>query len=136
VLDLPEVDRAAVDEVEQAAGRRDQHVRAAGLLGLVVDADAAVDGGDGELARLHHGRQLVDDLRRELTRRRKHERGGPGAAGIDDVGERHAEGERLARAGRRLDKYVRPVEHVGDDNRLDRERHLYAAPLECARNGR
>ena len=45
-LDLVERDGAAVDQVEQAAGRGDEHVRARRLLGLVVDADAAVDGGD------------------------------------------------------------------------------------------
>ena len=45
-LDRVERDGAALDQVEQPARRGDEHVRAPGLLGLGVDADAAVDGGD------------------------------------------------------------------------------------------
>ena len=126
-LDLVECDGAALDQVEQPAGRRDEHVRAARLLGLVVDPDAAVDGGDLEPAGVHDAGQLVDDLRGELTRRGEHQGGGPGALGVDQVGHRNAEGERLAGAGRRLDEHVVPFEHVGHDHRLDRERRLDAA---------
>jgi hypothetical protein len=84
---------------------------------------------------VHDAGELVDDLRRELARRRQDERGGPGAAGIDDVGHRDAESERLARPGRRLDEHVVAVEHVRHDHRLDRERRLDAALGQCAGHG-
>jgi hypothetical protein len=126
-LDRAEVDRAAVDQVHEAARGGDQHVRARGLLGLVVDADAAVHGGDLERAGVHHAGELVDDLRRELAGRREDQRGRPGAVGVEAVGHRHAEGERLARAGRRLDEDVLAVEDVRDDHGLDGERRLDAA---------
>ena len=106
-----------------------------GLLGLVVDADAAVDGGDLQPAGVHDAGQLVDDLRGQLARRREHEGRRPGAVGVDDVGHRHAEGERLARAGGRLDEHVVAVEHVGDDHRLDGERRLDAALGQRAGHG-
>ena len=126
-VDLVEPHGAALDQVDQAAGRGDEHVRAPGLLGLVVDPDAAVDGGDLERAGVHHAGELVDDLRGELARRGEDQRLRPGAVGVEPVGHRHAEGERLARSGRRLDEDVVAVEDVGDDHRLDGERRLYAA---------
>ena len=116
-------------------GRRDEHVRAPGLLGLVVDADAAVDGGDARPRACMTPAELVDDLRGELARRGEDEGGRPGAVRVDEVGQRHAEGERLARAGGGLDEHVVAVEHVGDDERLDRERRVEAALGERAGDG-
>ncbi len=134
-LDRVERDGAALDQVEQPARRGDEHVRAPGLLGLRVDADAAVDGGDAEVARLHDAGELVDDLGGELAGRGEDEGGRPGGVRVDEVGQRHAEGERLARARGGLDQHVAAVEHVGDDERLDRERTVEAAPRECAGDG-
>ena len=45
-LDVGERQRAAREQVLEAAGRRDEHVRGAGQLDLLLEADAAVDGGD------------------------------------------------------------------------------------------
>ena len=80
--DAAEVDVAALHEVEQAARRRDQQVGAAGELGLALDADAAVDGGDGEAAGLGDVAGVVDDLAGELARRGEHERRGRGSLGV------------------------------------------------------
>jgi hypothetical protein len=46
---------------------------------------------------------------------------------LDQVGQRHAEGERLARPGRRLDEYVMAGQDVFDDELLDGERRGYPA---------
>ena len=45
-LDVLEREGAALDEVFQAARGRDDDVRAGGLAGLLLEADAAVDGDD------------------------------------------------------------------------------------------
>ncbi len=68
--------------------------------------------------------ELVDDLAGELAGGRQHEGGGTRAplAGADALGERDPEGERLARAGGRLDEHVAPGEDVGEDQSLDGER--------------
>ena len=56
------------------------------------------------------------------------------SAGLEQVGDGHAEGEGLARAGRRLDEDVAPGEDVGDDQLLDCERRDDAAPFERVRD--
>ena len=78
--------------------------------------------------------QLVDDLQRELAGRGEDQRRRAAVVGLDQVDERDAEGERLARAGRRLDEDVVAVEDVVDDELLDRERRGDPALCERARN--
>ena len=49
-------------------------------------------------------------------------RAGDAGAGLEQVDQRDAEGERLARAGRGLDEQVVAGERVADDHLLDGER--------------
>ncbi len=66
--------------------------------------------------------RLLDYLERELTRGSQDERRRLAVRALDQLDERHGEGERLARAGRRLDEHVAPIEDVRHDLRLDWER--------------
>ncbi len=50
--------------------------------------------------------------------------------GLDALSERHPEGERLARAGGRLDEHVAPGEDVGEHQSLDGKRLVDAAARE------
>src|SRR3954454_11252356 len=59
-------DGTATDQVLEPAGGGDQDVGAAGGGDLRAEADAAVDGGDPQPARLRQRGQLVDDLAGEL----------------------------------------------------------------------
>ena len=101
-------------------------------LDLRAEADAAVDGGDRSRASLGDGLQLVDDLARQLAGRGEDQGAEVPRAGLDAVDQRHAEGERLARAGRGLDEQVVAGERVADDHLLDGER-LGDAARESAR---
>ena len=65
---------AAREEVLEAAGGRDEDVGAAGRAGLLLEADAAVDGRDVQAAGRGDGVRLVDDLRGELAGRGEDER--------------------------------------------------------------
>jgi hypothetical protein len=91
-----------------------------------VDADAAVDGGRGEAARVGERPDLLDDLLGELAGRREDQRRGTALSGLDEVGDRRRERERLARARRRADEQVMPAERVAYDELLDRKRLLDA----------
>ena len=133
--DVGERERAALEEVLQAAGRGDEDVRLGGLAGLALERDAAVDRGDLQRACVGDVPRLLDDLRRELAGGGEDERRGALGRRLEAVDERHAEGERLAgpRGGR--DEDVVAGEDVGDDQALDCERLCDAALSECARNG-
>src|SRR5690606_33720222 len=80
-LDAREVEAAAVEVVEQAAGRGDDDVHAAPeRLELRPDPDTAVDGEAVERGLLAGGPDGLRDLERELARRGDDERAdGPGA---------------------------------------------------------
>ena len=66
---------AAVEQVVEAPGRRDDDVEAGTKhRDLAVHRRTAKDGGDPEPAGGGQGRQRLRDLIRELARRRKHER--------------------------------------------------------------
>ena len=95
-----EADRAALEEILEPAGGRDDDVRPRGVGSLFLEADATVDGRDPQRAGRRDVAKLVDDLGRELPRRREHERRGSRPAGVDRLDHRDAERERLARAGR------------------------------------
>ena len=94
--------------VEQAAGRADDDVDAAaeGVL-LRPHADAAEDGRGGD--RRVHGEvvQVLDDLRRQLARRRQHERARRAARLVDEpVQDRQQKRRGLAAAGHRAGEQV------------------------------
>ena len=118
-LDVGERDDAARDQVLEPAGRGDDDVGLARRRALGAEADAAVDGGDPQVAGAGDRVELVDDLAGELAGRRQDEGRDGRAAGLDEIDERHAEGERLARPGRRLDEQVMAREGVLDDHLLD-----------------
>ena len=115
---------AALEVVEQAAGRGDQHVDAAvDELVLVLEADAADQQRHREL---HVGGvflELLGHLGGELARRREHQaprHAGPGAA-LGEVGDhRQHEGAGLAGAGLGDAEHVAAFERVRDGLDLDR----------------
>jgi hypothetical protein len=119
--DAIEAHDASVEEVLEPARRGDEHVGRLDQAGLILDRDAAVDGGDAQSARCHQGPELLGDLARQLAGRHEDERR-RAAAPRDALDDRQREGERLARAGGRLGQDVMPVHDVADDERLDGER--------------
>jgi hypothetical protein len=131
-LDLLEADLPAVQQVLEAAGGGDDHVRLGGLPRLSRKADPAVDGGDLQRLGVGDRVELVDDLLGELAGGREDQRRLARPVGIEPIGDRGAEGECLARPGRRLDQDVLTCEDVGDANSLNRERLGDAALGECA----
>ena len=128
-LDARQREGAALEEVLEAAGGGDDDVRLGRGAGLLLEADAAVDGGDAERAGVRQRAQVLDDLGGQLAGGGQDERAGAlahGDVGLDAVDERHAEGERLARARRALDEGVVAGEDVADHEALDGERRLDA----------
>src|SRR6516162_1649579 len=91
--------------VEQTARRSDQHIESASQhVGLRTMRDAADDDADARARELAIGAEAVGDLRRELTRRREHERPHSrwrraAAIGEKAVQDRQSESGGLARAG-------------------------------------
>ncbi len=124
---MPEVDRALVDEVEQAAGGGDQHVEAArhGAQRLGI-GNAAEDHADGSLEAAAIGFGAGGDLRGELTGRGEHQHADLAgleerrAIGGEALQRRRHEGGRLAGAGLGNAEQVSAFQHVGDGLRLDR----------------
>ena len=97
---------------------------------------AAVGDADADALRRGERRELVGDLERELAGRHEHERGRRLPVGRRALDERQAEGERLARSGRRLRQHVEAGERVREDERLDTERLDDAAGRERLLDGR
>ena len=130
-LGLRQVALALLDEVLQAAGRRDDDVDgAAQLVDLPAHGGAAVHGAHLQAERLRERRERVVHLLRELAGRHEDQRaraaGGAGAA--DEAGEqRQAEGEGLAGAGLAAAEDVAAGERVGQRPHLDGERRGHAA---------
>ena len=129
-LDLVELERPALEQVLEPPGGGYEDVGALRVAGLLLEADAAVDGGHAELANPRQRAQLVDDLAGQLARGGEDQGRRPAGIGRDAVDERSAEGERLAGPGRRLGEHVAAGEHVGDDELLDGERGVRAALFE------
>src|ERR1700722_6976576 len=123
-LDAAEQEPSALVMVEQAAGRRDQHVAAAHQLGvLIVERDAADDQRDVELvvvdavfdeALFYRRRELAGRLQNQRARHAR-----PGPAGFQHGQHRQHEGRGLAGAGLGDAQHVAPGEHVGDGLILD-----------------
>ena len=127
VLHVGEREGAAGEQVLEPAGGGDEDVRALRVAGLLLEADAAVDGGHAQAAGARQRAQLVDDLAGQLARGGEDERRRAARVGRDAVDQRGAEGERLAGAGRRLGEHVAAGQHVGDDELLDGEGGVHAA---------
>ena len=125
-LDAVEEELAALEMIEHAAGRRDQHVGAAvELLLLVVEGDAADEERHGQLVVDAVAVEALLDLRGELARRledegARHPRARP--ALFEDGEHRQDEACRLAGAGLRDAEHVAALEHVRDRARLNRRR--------------
>ncbi len=126
-LDGVERDQPAVDQVLQAAGRRDDDVRVTGGVGLRANRDAAVDGRDREVAGGGEELDLLCHLEGELARGNEDERGGARVVVRHPLDERNREGEGLARARRRLGEQVGARERRRNGAGLDLERRLDAA---------
>jgi hypothetical protein len=132
-LDGRERERAAFDQVDQPAGRRHEHMGAAGRLPYVaVDRHAAEGGGDRDRLGPGIGAEGRGDLRGELARRREDEHAGaaPGRRGRpadEAVEDRQREGRRLAGAGLGDAEEVASREDEGDRLRLDRRGRGVAA---------
>ena len=116
------MDHAALDQVEEAAGCRDEDVRVLGTLGLRAESGAAVDGCDLQALRFRVGPQVLDDLRGELAGGDEDECAGAVAAGRRALDERDPEGERLARPGRGRCEDVHACEGVFEHKALHRKR--------------
>ena len=125
-LDAGEQELAALEMVEQAAGRGDQHVDAAGDLGiLIAEGHAADEEGDGELVIDPVLVEVVLDLGGKFPGRLEDERARharPGPAGFQQGQHGQREGRRLARARLRDAEHVPPREHVGNGLSLDGSR--------------
>ena len=132
--ELAEAEDAAIEQVLEPAGGGDQDVGLGGLLRLLLEPDAAEDGGDAQAAGGGDVDELLLDLEGELAGRRQHEGGGKMVIGYDALDQRDGEGKRLARAGRRLDEYVVAIEDVLDDELLNCERRGDPALCERVRN--
>ena len=109
------------------------HVHAAAERVLLrPHADAAEDRGRRD--RRVHGEvvEVLEDLRRQLARRREHQRARRAARLVDQlVQDRQQERRRLAAAGHRAGEHVAPVERrrdgVGLDGRRARETEVLEA---------
>jgi hypothetical protein len=134
-LDAVERERPALELVLEAPRGGDDDVGAGRVATLLLEADAAVDRLDAQVARLGDEAELVDDLGGQLARRSEDQRRGALGRGIETVDQRDAEGERLAGAGGRLGEHVATVEQVREDERLDRERIGDAAAAEGSHHG-
>ena len=119
--DAVEREHAAVEEILEPAGCRDEDVGAARALRLGAERRAAVDRRDAKPLRRGECRDLGGDLKGELARRHEDERRRR-VARLRPLDDRNRERERLARARRRLREDVAAFERVSEDERLDLER--------------
>ena len=85
------------------------------------DPRPTVHGRNPEIPPLGKQRELGRHLGRQLAGRHENERGRLAVGGLGALDDRQAEGEGLARAGRRFRQHVEAGERVREDKRLDRE---------------
>ena len=137
-LDAGEQQAAALGMIEQASGRRDQHVDAAGELGvLVAERHAADDERDVELVVLAVFFEMLDDLGGEFARRLENERARhtcPRAALFEHGEHRQHEGGGFAGAGLRNAEHVAPRQDVRDGLLLDGGGSFVAGRLDGRKN--
>ena len=121
-----ELDVAALDQVEQAAGRGDQDVDAARQgLDLAAVAQAADDHAEAQAEAAAVGVEAARDLDGELARRRQHQRARAlGLGALAEAGEVLQHGQRegggLAGAGLGDAQHVAALQQRRDGARLDR----------------
>ena len=84
-LHLVEPERPALEQVLEPPGGGHEDVGALRVAGLLLEADAAVDGGHAEVAGARQLAQLVDDLAGELARGGEDERRRASRIGRDAV---------------------------------------------------
>ena len=137
-LDVIEVGLALLDEVNEAAGRGNEDVKATakgGLLRLV--AHAAHDGVAAMMRAAFDGGADVGDLLGKLARGRHDEHLGAAVAlGVPEAAHRgKQEGGRLARAGLGGGEQVTALEDVGDGLGLDGRGLLVAERLDGLEDG-
>ena len=135
-LGVLERDGAALHEVEQAARGGHQDLRAAGELRLLLNAGAAVDGRDREVAHRGDRPEVFSDLKRELARGGDDERRAGRRFQAKLLDDRSGEGKGLARSGGGLDEDVAAGESVADHERLDCKRFCDASLGEGIADGR
>ena len=132
-LDAGHQDLAALEQVEQAAGRGDEDVDAAvELLELVVEGDAADDQRHGQLVVAAVAVEALLDLRGEFARRLEDQRARharPGAALFEQGQHGQDEGGGLAGAGLGDADDIAARQRMGDRLRLDGRRLGVAAGL-------
>jgi len=131
-IDLRQVDRALVGEVDEAARRGDEHVDAAGEVLLVAaDRGAAEHGGDLEVGEAGIVARADGDLPGKLARRRQHQhpagaRRRPPVRGDQPVDRRQHERGGLAGAGLGDAEQVSAGKDGRDRLGLDRRRAVVA----------
>ncbi len=122
-LDLRQIERALLREIEQAPGGRDENVAARAQRGdLRVDADAAEDLIGAQAQVLAVAARAVGDLGCEFARRREHERARRGACrglGAEKLQDRQHESGGFAGAGLRAREDIAAREHRRDRLRLN-----------------
>ncbi len=137
-LDAGEQQPSALEVIEQATRRRDQHVDAAHELHvLIVERDAADDQRDVELLLGAVFDEAFFDLRCEFARRFEDERARhprPRAAGLQHGQHRQREGGGLAGAGLRNAEHVAARKDVGDRLFLDGGRGGVTGCFNCSEN--
>ena len=128
MLDVREIRRALLHEVDEAARRRDQQVAAlAQPVHLRTLADAAEDDERAQVGVTAVGAGAVGDLRRELARRAQHQHARRAALrGAEQLQQRQHEARRLAGAGLRAGEDIAAREHRRDGLGLDGGRRVVA----------
>ena len=127
-LDGAELSVAAVDQVGEAAGTRDEHVdSSAEGAALGFDPDPSVARGDADAARGAEPFELTTNLGRQLAGGDQHEGTRPPRFGVPDAGdERDPKGERLARARRGLAADIASSAGIGEGQSLNGQRAVEA----------
>ncbi len=135
-LDHRQVAHALLDQVDQAARRRDEDVDAAAqVLAVLVDAGAAEHGRDAELGKLAIAARIVGDLAGEFARRGEDEhadmrRQHALLRGDQALDRRQHERRGLAGAGLRDAEQIIAFQQDRDRLRLDRRGGGIALGLE------
>ena len=140
-LDRRKIDRSLVGKIDQAAGRGDEHIDAAGEILLVAaDRGAAEHGGDLEMREPGVVARAGGDLAGKLARRGEDQHAArtwtwPLVGGNQPVDRRQHEGRGLAGAGLGDAEQVAPGENSGDCLRLDRRRAVIALQRQRLNDG-
>ena len=133
-LDLAELERSAIAQVERASRSGDDHVDAAAQgLDLLTCRSAAVDRDQAHAHGLAVAAEGLGDLQGELTGGHEHQSAGllAVAPGIEALEDRQGEGRGLARARGGLAQHVAAADEQRDRGSLDGRGLLVAEGIEC-----